>query len=75
MAWQPFWLDSSGRSMDQPLMMLDHLDAELPDDVFRQMGPPASSMFSAAPAAKLRPAKNSTAQSQAGAITSRFKFR
>ncbi len=38
MAWQPFWLDSSGRSMDQPFMMLDHLDAELPDDVFRQMG-------------------------------------
>jgi hypothetical protein len=38
MAWQPFWLDSSGRSMDQPFMMLDHLDAELPDAVFRQMG-------------------------------------
>ena len=31
MAWQPFWLDSSGRSMDQPFMMLDHLDAELPE--------------------------------------------
>jgi hypothetical protein len=38
MAWQPFWLDSSGRSMDQPFMMLDHLDAELPDEAFRQMG-------------------------------------
>jgi Platelet-activating factor acetylhydrolase, isoform II len=38
MAWQPFWPDASGRSMDQPFMMLDHLDAELPDEVFKRMG-------------------------------------
>jgi predicted dienelactone hydrolase len=31
-SWQPFWLDPGGHSMNQPFMMLDHLDPELPDD-------------------------------------------
>lgn len=38
MFWQPFWLDERGRSLEQPFMMLDHLDPELPDEVFAQMG-------------------------------------
>ena len=38
MAWQPFWLDSNGRSMNQPFMMLDHLDLDLPDEVYAQIG-------------------------------------
>ena len=38
MGWQPFWLDESGRSMNQPYMTLDHLDPELPDEVFSKMG-------------------------------------
>jgi hypothetical protein len=38
MFWQPFWLDEAGRSLEQPFMMLDHLDPELPDEVFAQMG-------------------------------------
>ena len=37
-SWQPFWLDANGRSMIQPFMMLDHLDPELPDDVYSQIG-------------------------------------
>ena len=37
-AWQPFWLDTNGRSLNQPFMMLDHLDPELPDDVYSQIG-------------------------------------
>ena len=36
--WQPFWLDATGGSMQQPFMMIDHLDPELPEEVFRQMG-------------------------------------
>lgn len=36
-SWHPFWLDANGRNMEQPFMMLDHLDAELPDAVFSQM--------------------------------------
>ena len=36
--WQPFWLDENGRSLEQPFMMLDHLDPELPNEVFAQMG-------------------------------------
>ena len=37
-SWQPFWLDAAGTSMQQPFMMIDHLDPELPDQVFAQMG-------------------------------------
>ena len=37
-SWQPFWLDANGRSLDQPFMMLDHLDGELPDEAFSKMG-------------------------------------
>src|SRR6185369_7819737 len=37
-SWQPFWPDARGRSLQQPFMMLDHLDGELPDEVFSQMG-------------------------------------
>jgi Platelet-activating factor acetylhydrolase, isoform II len=37
-SWQPFWLDASGASMKQPFMMIDHLDPELPDEAFTQMG-------------------------------------
>jgi hypothetical protein len=37
-SWQPFWLDQAGRSLEQPFMMLDHLDPELPDEVFAQIG-------------------------------------
>lgn len=36
--WQPFWLDERDRSMTQPFMMLDHLDPDLPDDVYKKMG-------------------------------------
>jgi hypothetical protein len=36
--WSPFWLDEAGVSMRQPFMMIDHLDPELPDEVFSQMG-------------------------------------
>lgn len=36
--WQPFWLDESGASMQQPFMMIDHLDPELPSEAFSQMG-------------------------------------
>jgi predicted dienelactone hydrolase len=35
--WQPFWLDEKGKSMDQPYMMLDHHDPELPDEAFVAM--------------------------------------
>jgi hypothetical protein len=38
MSWQPFWLDESGRSMNQPFMMLDHFDPDLPDNVYKQIG-------------------------------------
>ena len=38
LSWRPFSLDQNGRSMEQPFMMLDHLDPELPDDVFAKMG-------------------------------------
>ena len=38
MGWQPFWLDESGRSMNQPYMTLDHLDPDPPDEVFSKMG-------------------------------------
>ncbi len=38
MGWQPFWLDESGRSMNQPYLTLDHLDPDPPDEVFRRMG-------------------------------------
>jgi predicted dienelactone hydrolase len=31
--WEPFWLDSSGKSMVQPFMMLDHRDADPPDSM------------------------------------------
>jgi Platelet-activating factor acetylhydrolase, isoform II len=37
-SWQPFWLDAAGASMRQPFMMIDHLDPELPDEAFIQMG-------------------------------------
>ena len=37
-SWQPFWLDARGQSLQQPFMMLDHLDPELPDEAFAQMG-------------------------------------
>ena len=37
-SWQPFWLDQNGRSMEQPFMMIDHLDPELPAEVFAKMG-------------------------------------
>jgi hypothetical protein len=37
-SWQPFWRDAAGASMRQPFMMIDHLDPELPDEVFIQMG-------------------------------------
>lgn len=37
-SWQPFSLDSSGASMRQPFMMIDHLDPEIPDEVFPQIG-------------------------------------
>jgi predicted dienelactone hydrolase len=37
-SWQPFWFDERGRDFRQPFMMLDHLDAELPDAIFAQMG-------------------------------------
>lgn len=36
-SWRPFWLDYQGRSMRQPFMMLDHLDPDLPDDVYKKM--------------------------------------
>jgi len=35
---EPFWLDQNGRSMEQPFMMIDHLDPELPAEVFTKMG-------------------------------------
>lgn len=38
MQWQPYWLDTKGRAMRQPFLMLDHLDPELPDEVFAKMG-------------------------------------
>lgn len=38
LSWHPFELDQYGRAMDQPFMMLDHLDPELPDNVYAQMG-------------------------------------
>jgi len=37
-SWQPYWLDEHGSGLHQPFMMLDHLDAELPDEAFAQMG-------------------------------------
>jgi dienelactone hydrolase len=37
-SWQPFWPDASGASMRQPFMMLDHLDPELPDEIYAQIG-------------------------------------
>lgn len=36
-SWQPYWLDEHGNGLHQPFMMLDHLDAELPDEAFTQM--------------------------------------
>ena len=37
-SWHPFWLDENGRSMEQPFLMLDHRDPELPVEVFAKMG-------------------------------------
>jgi hypothetical protein len=37
-SWHPFWLDRNGRSIEQPFMMLDHLDAELPAEALAKMG-------------------------------------
>jgi len=37
-SWQPFWLDATGASMRQPFMMLDHLDPELTDEIYAQIG-------------------------------------
>jgi hypothetical protein len=37
-SWHPFWLDQSGRSLKQPFLMLDHLDPDPTDEVFRKMG-------------------------------------
>ncbi len=38
MAWQPFWLDENGRSMNRLYMTLDHLDPDPPEEVFIKMG-------------------------------------
>ena len=31
--WEPLWLDSSGKSMEQPFMMLDHRDPDFSDSM------------------------------------------
>jgi dienelactone hydrolase len=36
-SWFPFWPDDNGNRIDQPFMMLDHRDPELPDEAFTAM--------------------------------------
>ncbi|HBY59216.1 MAG TPA: hypothetical protein DEH78_05310 [Solibacterales bacterium] len=38
MAWHPYWRDPSGRPLQQPFLMLDHLDPDWPGEVYRKMG-------------------------------------
>jgi len=36
--WEPFWLDNSGKSMEQTFMMLDHRDPDFPDSMMIEHG-------------------------------------
>ena len=36
--WEPFWLDNSGKSMEQTFMMLDHRDPDPPDSMMIEHG-------------------------------------